>query len=162
MFYERPRPCGAEKNADATGGPAEKGRRARVRQGGRMSEKDAGLLNPLQLAYLGDTVWETLIRRELICRRLNVHHMHVACVRYVSAKGQAAGLKILEPTLTEAEKEIVRRGRNAHVHAIPKNASRSQYGKATGLEALFGWLYLRGELERINQLFDAIVTKEEG
>lgn len=66
------------------------------------------------------------------------------------------------PCLTEAERAVYRRGRNAHVHAIPKNASRGQYTRATGLEALFGWLYLQGQLERINQLFGIIMEEKEG
>ncbi len=117
---------------------------------GNMTEKEAGLLNPLQLAYLGDTVWETLIRSELISRRLNVHHMHMECIRYVSAQGQAGGLKQIQEILSDPEAEIVRRGRNAHAkHPVPKNQDPGDYAAATGFEALLGYWYLTGQEERI-------------
>lgn len=80
----------------------------------------------------------------------------------VRAEAQAAAVEKLLPALTEEEQAVYRRGRNAQVHSIPKNASRGQYTRATGLEALFGWLYLQGRLERINQLFGTIMEEREG
>ena len=77
----------------------------------------------------------------------------------VCAPAQAAVADRILPLLTEEELGFYRRGRNAHVHAIPKHATAAEYGKATGLEALFGWLYLRGQNERIEELF-AIILEE--
>jgi ribonuclease-3 family protein len=124
---------------------------------------DLRAMSSLALAHMGDAVYEILVRGWLCTRgRGTCGNLHRETVAMVRAEAQAEAVDVLLPLLTEAEAAVYRRGRNAHVHAIPKNASRSQYGKATGLEALFGWLYLRGQLERINELFEAIVTKEEG
>lgn len=122
-----------------------------------MDERDAFLLNPLQLAYIGDSVWELMIRYQMIMRKYNVHHMHQKCVSLVNAHAQAQLLSRIQDTLTEREAEIVRRGRNAHPkHAAPRNQSPEEYAAATGLEALFGFLYLTGQDQRIRVLFQSI------
>ena len=119
-----------------------------------MSEPEALQLNPLQLAYIGDAVWEILVRDEMVRRRYNVHHMHQACIKRVSAQGQAAALELLMPYLLDSEVEIVRRGRNSHPHhPSPRNQHPDDYAAATGLEALIGFLYLTGRHERIHSLF---------
>ena len=125
-----------------------------------MNERDAGLLNALQLAYIGDTVWELIIRYQLITQRLNVHHMHKECVASVNAHAQSQILERILPVLTEPEKEIVRRGRNAHPkHKAPRNQDPDEYAASTGFEALLGFLYLTGQDERIRQL--TVIIREE-
>ncbi len=122
-----------------------------------MTEQDANLLNPLQLAYIGDTVWDTMIRYELIRKKLNVHHMHVECVRYVNAHAQARWLKAIEGGMTEPEKDIARRGRNAHAkHPVPKNQNPEDYAAATGFEAVIGFWYLTGRDEKIRDCINTI------
>ena len=124
---------------------------------------DPRTLSPLTLAFIGDGVFELLVRERLVCEgNRPAGALHKRSVAMVRAEAQAAAVEKLLPCLTEAECAVYRRGRNAHVHAIPKNASRGQYTRATGLEALFGWLYLQGQLERINQLFGIIMEEKEG
>ena len=115
-----------------------------------MDEMEAAQLNAIQLAYLGDTVWEMIVRYKLISRKYNVHHMHKKCVSLVNAHSQYMILGSIQDELTETEKEIVRRGRNAHArHAAPRNQDPDEYAASTGFEALFGFLYLTGQDERI-------------
>ena len=121
------------------------------------------LYSPQALAFLGDAVYELLVRERLVCEgNRPAGALHKRSVAMVRAEAQAEAVEKLLPCLTEAERAVYRRGRNAHVHAIPKNASRGQYTRAAGLEALFGWLYLQGQLERINQLFGIIMEEKEG
>lgn len=117
--------------------------------------------NVLALAHMGDAVYEILCRGWLCSREETIGNLHRATVEMVKAPAQAASVQKLLPYLTDEEKAVYRRGRNANVHQIPKNASRGEYAQATGLEALFGWLYLQGRKERINQLFAAVVGEEE-
>ena len=118
-----------------------------------MDERDAAQMNALQLAYIGDSVWELIIRYELIIQRLNVQHMHKECIRFVNAHSQAVILASVFDQLTDQEREIVRRGRNAHArHPVPKNQNPDDYAMSTGFEALWGFLYLTGQNERIHAL----------
>ena len=122
-----------------------------------MDEHEASLMNALQLAYIGDSVWELIIRYDLIIRKLNVQHMHKECVKYVNAHSQAVILASIADLLTEQEREIVRRGRNTHArHPVPKNQNPDDYAMSTGFEALWGFLYLTGQNERIEQLIKSI------
>ena len=124
---------------------------------------DLRAMSSLALAHMGDAVYEILVRGWLCTQgRATCGNLHKETVALVRAEAQAAAVEKLLPHLTEAECAVYRRGRNAHVLAIPKNASRGQYTRATGLEALFGWLYLQGQLERINQLFGIIMEEKEG
>ena len=124
---------------------------------------DLRAMSSLALAHMGDAVYEILVRGWLCTQgRATCGNLHKETVALVRAEAQAAAVEKLLPCLTEAECAVYRRGRNAHVHAIHKNASRGQYTRATGLEALFGWLYLQGQLERINQLFGIIMEEKEG
>jgi ribonuclease-3 family protein len=117
-------------------------------------KQEALLLNPLQLAYLGDTVWETMIRYELIRKHLNVHHMHQECVKKVNAQAQAAALEEIQGILTEEEMSVVRRGKNAHAHhPAPKSQGVENYAAATGFEALIGFLYATAQDERLEEIF---------
>lgn len=132
-----------------------------LRFGQRMTEQEAMLLNPLQLAYLGDSVWEMIVRCRLLFQSLNVRHLHESAVRRVNAAAQAAFAGIIFSELTEKEREIVRRGRNAHArHPVPKNQNPDDYAQATGFEALWGYLYITGQDERITQLARIIQEQE--
>jgi ribonuclease-3 family protein len=121
-----------------------------------MSEREAGLKNPLTLAFIGDTVWDLLVRRRLLSTDARVNTLHKQATAMVNAGAQAAALGRLESLLGEPESDIVRRGANAHSgHVAPRNQNPVDYHRATGLEALIGWLYLSGQDARINELFDA-------
>ena len=127
-----------------------------------LSREEAALLNPLQLAYLGDTVWETMVRSELIEHRMNVHHMHQECVRRVNAGAQARALEVIQSALSGEEQAIVRRGRNAHAHhPVPRRQGPESYASATGFEALIGFLYATGQEERLRQVYE-MIRKEYG
>ena len=127
----------------------------------KISEKEAALFNPLQLAYLGDAVWESLVRQTLAFRHLNVNHMHSECVRHVNAKAQAGFLNQLRTKLNETELYIVQRGRNAHArHPAPRNQSPADYAEATGFEALIGYLYLTDQDERLRHIVRTVLEKE--
>ena len=129
---------------------------------GVYDENDAGMLNALQLAYVGDAVWEVIIRDALIHREMTVHHMHGACVEYVNAHAQAAFLQQIQAGLSEKEAEIARRGRNAHArHPAPRNQDPGDYAAATGFEALIGFLYLTGQEERIMTFAGMIIGGEK-
>lgn len=111
-------------------------------------------ISNLGLAHIGDGVFELLCRSYLCAQgHTNVLELHKRTVAMVKAPAQAAFMDRLLPELTQEELDYYRRGKNAHVHAVPKGATPAQYAKATGLEALFGRLYLEGKTERINQLF---------
>ena len=127
-----------------------------------VSEQELGAMSSLALAHMGDAVYELLVRT-LLCRtgRLTAGQLHRETVRYVSAPAQAEAAKKLLPRLTEAESAVFRRARNAHGHAAPKGASPGEYHAASALEALFGWLYLREENERIRELFSIILEDED-
>ncbi|MGN1021750.1 MAG: Mini-ribonuclease 3 [Aristaeellaceae bacterium] len=133
-----------------------------LRQAPPMTEAEAKLLNPLKLAYLGDSVWELMVGSRLIALGYNVRHMHKAAVSSVNARAQAEALQRIAGLLSEAEAEIVRRGRNAHPHhAAPRHQEQADYQAATALEALMGYLYLTGQEDRISQLFAASQTEDE-
>ena len=122
-----------------------------------MDEHETSQMNALQLAYIGDSVWELIIRYDLVVRKLNVQHMHKECVRLVNAHSQAVILSSVLDLLNEQEREIVRRGRNAHArHPVPKNQNPDDYAMSTGFEALWGFLYLTGQNERIHMLINHI------
>lgn len=126
----------------------------------RMDEKELNQMTVLALAHCGDAVFELLVRSWLCVHGgVKPGELHKATVGYVSAAAQAARCDNLLPLLTEQELAWFKRGRNAQVHGVPKNATRGQYGKATGLECLFGALYLTGQQERANELF--VLTMED-
>ena len=126
-----------------------------------MSKKDASLLNPLQLAYMGDSVWEMIVRRRLIFQRKNVHHMHIECVKKVNASSQARGMNQIQSKITADETAIFLRGRNAHTkHPAPKNQNPADYAESTGFEALLGYLYLTGNFERLKEIENIIFGEE--
>ena len=111
-------------------------------------------LSTLGLAHLGDGVYELMVRSWLVLHgRAKAKDLHKATVQYVAAPAQAERFEKIQPLLTDEETDVFRRGRNTAPHSIPKAASRAQYQTATGLEALFGWLYLQGRTQRLNELF---------
>ena len=111
-------------------------------------------ISNLGLAHIGDGVYELLCRSYLCAKgEHTVDRLHRDTVQLVKAPAQAKFMDKILPVLTEEELAFYRRGKNAHVHAVPKGATPAEYAKATGLEALFGALYLAGRTERINELF---------
>ena len=118
---------------------------------------DAERLSPVVLAFMGDAVYETLVRSFLITARVSPAKIHHACVGFVKASAQAEAVRAIISHLSTEERTILRRGRNANTTHVPKNAVPSDYRYATGLEALFGYLYFCGRTDRINEIFDIIV-----
>ena len=119
-------------------------------------------LGPLELAHVGDGVYELLVRTHLARRgNARVGDLHRAAVAYVSAPAQALAMERLLPNLTEEEQKVWHRGRNAHVHGCPAGCTVAQYHAATGLEALFGYLWLAGETDRVRELFALILEKDD-
>ena len=115
-------------------------------------------LGVLNLAHVGDAVYELLVRDRLTRESaLSVKDQHRRTIEYVAASAQAAALERIAPALTEEERRIVRRGRNVRVHGVPSGCTIAEYHAATALEALFGWLWLRGETSRIAELFETIM-----
>ena len=118
-------------------------------------------ISSIGLAHLGDAVYELLVRSYLCAEgKATGKSLHRATIELVRAESQAKRAEAILPLLTEEEAAVFRRGRNAQVHSIPAHASRAQYGEATALEALLGWLYLSGRKERVNQLFLEIMKAE--
>lgn len=121
-----------------------------------LREEDLKTLSPLSLAYVGDAVFELLVRTHLLTKDKNSNKLHREAAKIVSAKSQANLVLSIMDDLSSEEESVVRRGRNAKSHTVPKNALLRDYKYATGLEALFGYLYLRGRDERIEELFNKI------
>ena len=119
-------------------------------------------ISNLGLAHIGDGVFE-LLCRSYLCEQgyKTVLDLHKKTVALVNAPAQAEFVDKLLPLLNEEELSYYLRGKNAHVHAVPKGATPAQYAKATGLEALFGALYLGGKTGRINELFRAVMEGED-
>ena len=127
----------------------------------QMTPAQVKAISNVGLAHIGDGVYELLCRTYL-CTQGNttLKNLHKLSVELVKAPTQAAFAEKLRPFLSEEEEDYFRRGKNAHTHAAPKSASKAQYALATGLEALFGALYLLGRRDRLNELF-TICMKEE-
>lgn len=120
----------------------------------QFTPQQVNAISNLGLAHMGDGVYELLCRSYLCCQgEKTVLRLHRDTVSLVKAGTQAAVAEYLLPHLTEEELAFYRRGKNAHTHAAPKAASRAEYARATGLEALFGALYLLGRTQRLNELF---------
>lgn len=119
---------------------------------------DIRAVSSLGLAHLGDGVFELMVRSWLILHgKATSKSLHRATVHFVAAPAQAAAAERILPLLTEEEEDVFRRGRNTSPHSVPQRASRAQYQTATALEALFGYLYLQGKTERLNELFAVIM-----
>lgn len=125
-----------------------------------LSEKEARMYSPLTLAFLGDAVYSLLVRNMLaLSANKPTGKLHKESITYVNAAFQAQAIKELLPHLNENEEYIFKRGRNAHSAHSPKNQSDADYRYATGLETLYGYLYLCGETERIKEIFNLSTYK---
>ena len=129
----------------------------------KIDPNDLQQLSMLALAHVGDGVYELMVRTRLCSSGLaTAKSLHRETVARVRAPAQAQAAEILLPILTEAESDLYRRGRNAKVHAIPKGADPKEYHAATALEALFGYLYLSGQTDRLSVLFQTICENLSG
>ena len=118
------------------------------------------LLNPLVLAYIGDAVYEVYVRVYIAKKgEIKTNALHKASISFVSAHAQSDILEEIEDSLTEEELNIVRRGRNAHSNTIPKNASIADYKKATAFEALIGYLFLKNDINRLEEIIKITLEK---
>ena len=128
-----------------------------------MSKQEIDAISNLGLAHMGDCVFEILVRAYLCASgEKTVDRLHRDTIRMVKATSQAEFADKMLPLLTEEELAYYRRGKNSHVHAVPKSCTPAEYAKATGLEALFGALYLAGKTERLNELFKAVMEEANG
>lgn len=117
----------------------------------------SGISN-LGLAHLGDAVFELMVRSRLCLQgKATSRGLHKAAVSYVSAPAQARAAERLTPFLTKEEADVFRRGRNTKPHSVPRGSERDEYQTATAVETLFGWLYLQGRVERLNELFEIMM-----
>jgi ribonuclease-3 family protein len=124
-----------------------------------MSDEVLKNYSPLTLAFLGDAVYELLVREALVKEgNRPVNKLHTLSVERVRAAFQAEAAERLADTFTEEEADIFRRGRNAGGVHVPKSSSPAEYRRATGFEAVFGYLYLQNNRERIRELFEAVMT----
>lgn len=124
-----------------------------------LSHEKAMLLNPLQLAFIGDAVYALRIRLKALASGQNMRALHRITTSFVSAPAQARAVDAITETLTEREMELVRRGRNAHArHPAPRSATSAEYAAATGFETLIGYLYLTGQSDRIDALIAQIAS----
>ena len=114
------------------------------------------MLSPSTLAFVGDAVFGLLVRTKLSEVERPIGELHKKSVDYVNANAQAEGFEMIKDMLSEKEMSVFKRGRNNHVGGIPKSTTVGAYHAATGVEALFGYLHLSGEYDRINELFDVI------
>lgn len=125
------------------------------------NEAEINTLSPLTWAYVGDSVYELFIRMHLVnTTKLKPHKLHIEAIKYVKAKAQADILQKLDKTLTDKEKEIVIRGRNAENHHLPKNATVQEYMHSTGFEALIGYLYLTKQDERLGEILKLCIQND--
>ena len=126
----------------------------------QLPDDEIRAISSIGLAHLGDAVYELLVRTYLCAHgKATGKGLHRATIELVCAPAQARSAEKILSRLTEEEQAVFRRGRNANVHSIPQHASRAEYQQATALEALFGWLYLRGERGRIEELFAAMMEE---
>ena len=121
----------------------------------KQTDDEIRAVSNLGLAHVGDCVYELMVRSWLcIHGKATNRGLHKATIKFVSAPAQAKSAEKILPLLTDEEKDVFRRGRNSSPHTIPKSASREEYQTATALEALFGYLWLKGDTDRLNQLFE--------
>lgn len=128
-----------------------------------MNISDVNKISMLGLAHIGDAVYE-LLTRTMLCRtgHTSVTELHRLTVSMVNAPAQAKAAEMLLPVLSPDELAVYKRGRNTKVNSVPQKADIAEYHAATGLEALFGWLYLQDRTERINELFSMITVNCDG
>lgn len=129
----------------------------------KLSTKDAKQLNPLVLAFVGDAIYEVMVRSYIVNnnREMKVHKMHLKAISFVKAHAQSEYMKMLINELNEEEMSIFKRGRNTKSGTVPKNADVTEYRMATGFEALIGYLYISNQNDRLNEIFRAIISAYE-
>ena len=128
-----------------------------------MPKAQVDAISNLGLAHMGDCVYELLCRAFLCAHGgKKVSQLHQETIRMVKATAQAKFADRMLPLLTEEELAYYRRGKNSHVHAVPKSATPAEYAKATGVEALFGWLFLSGQKDRANEIFNLVIGEIDG
>lgn len=121
-------------------------------------ERDINQISPLTWAYVGDCVFELYIRTNLVnTTNLKPHDLHIRAISFVKAKSQAKMLENITEFLTDEEKDIVRRGRNAENHHLPKNANIQEYMYSTAFEALIGYLYLSKKTKRVEEIIEMAI-----
>lgn len=124
-----------------------------------LTERDANQYSPLSLAFLGDSVYDTLVRSYLLnIANMPVSKLHSAKIKLVCAEFQSDAYERLLEHLTEKEIAVLKRGRNATGNTVPKHADAVNYRRATAVECLFGYLYLIGRTDRISELFEIIIN----
>lgn len=118
---------------------------------------DPKMLSPLTLAFIGDGVFELFVRERLVCQaNCPVNSLHKKTVAQVCCGAQAKATDKIIPLFTQEEQEVYKRGRNAHTSHTPKNAEPADYHAATAFEALFGYLYLKGDISRLREFFSIL------
>lgn len=123
----------------------------------QLDTREVNQYSPLTLAFLGDSVYEQLVREKLVLKaNMPVGKLHIFAVKRVRANFQSKAVDVISPILTDEEAAILKRGRNATGNTVPKSSNPVEYRRATALECLFGYLYLKGESTRIQELFDVI------
>ena len=127
----------------------------------KLNEREANSYSPLTLAFLGDSVYDTLVREHLL-RKANmpVAKLHSAKIKLVCAEFQSKAFDVISEVLSDHELSVLKRGRNATGNTVPKHADTAEYRRATALECLFGYLYLIGQNERISELFNIIINSD--
>ena len=143
----------------------ESGRRAKERRGDELDDylrpelsSELRVISTLGLAHVGDAVFELMVRTWLCTKGVSTaKQLHGSTVEFVSAKAQAAASERILKNLSEQELEVFKRGRNAYANSVPRSSTYEEYHAATGVEALFGHLYLKGETRRLGELFEMVV-----
>ncbi|QSX08122.1 Mini-ribonuclease 3 [Alkalibacter rhizosphaerae] len=129
-----------------------------------LNRREAKSFNPVSLAFMGDAIYESHVRRYVVLHhpRMKSGDLHRICIRYVKATAQSMAVGVLRSEFTEDENMIFRRGRNASSPSPPKNTPIVDYKRSTGLEAVFGYLFLTGDLNRLEELIEKTVRIIEG
>lgn len=133
---------------------------SRYKEALKLKDMDADTYSPLVLAYIGDAIYELVIRTKVVNHgNTQVNKLHKRTAALVKAEAQARLYMLLEDELTEEEKAVYRRGRNSKTTTMAKNATMKDYRMATGFEALMGWLYLKGSMDRLVELVASGLSK---
>lgn len=140
----------------------EQGLNSLLRESFSLEEKDIRTYSPLSLAYIGDSIYDLIVRSIIVDKgNANVNKLHKSSVKYVSAKAQCFIVKSIYDELTDEEKDIFRRGKNTKIHTVAKNASITEYRYATGFEAVLGYLYLTDNFNRLIELIKKAMEKAD-
>ncbi|MBP3248892.1 MAG: ribonuclease III [Ruminococcus sp.] len=127
-----------------------------------LTDREANAYSPLSLAFLGDSVYDTLVREHLLMKaNMPVSKLHSAKIKLVCAEFQSDAYEKVAEQLSERELAVLKRGRNATGNTVPKHADAVQYRRATAIESLFGFLYITGKTERVRELFALIISDGE-